>query len=364
MRFCHGVYRTSARRDPCPLPSITAQADHGVALEYQIQHANLSDANPWFTIPHLADDDYIRNAAELIRDTLEPGRVARIEYSNEVWNNLFAQAGHAREQGTAAFDSGNVFRDQLYWYSQRSVEMFDIFEDVFTEGGTRPEGMDRLVRVMSAQAANPWTGARVLKFEDAYANIDALAIAPYFGRLVRAGDEAEAWKNADWEGRLAMTEERLTVAKNNMTRYADLLNTIDDNGDTPYADIELFAYEGGQHFLGHPNTHNDPELTELFFELNRRPEMEAFYLNYLRHWAEIGGSDFMLFSSLSGFSRSGSWGLMEYEGQPLADTPKLRAALRFIEETRVIPEPGAATLATALGGTLLLRRRTRARMNA
>ena len=56
------------------LPTDATQASpKGVALELQVDHANATRTNPWFNIPHLADDDYVRQAATLIRDRLDDG---------------------------------------------------------------------------------------------------------------------------------------------------------------------------------------------------------------------------------------------------------------------------------------------------
>ncbi len=114
--------------------------------------------------------------------------------------------------------------------------MFDIFEEVFTAGGTNPAGMNRLVRVMGAQAANPWTAQQILNHGDAAAKTDALAIAPYFGDVPNVGPEAEAWKNATWPQRIGFVEESLQESFTWMDNYAALLQT------TPqYNGIELFA---------------------------------------------------------------------------------------------------------------------------
>ena len=337
-------------------PTDFTQAGRGVSLELQIEHANTTGTDPWFNLPHLADDAYFREAATLIRDRLDPGLTARIEYSNEVWNANFEQSDYATEQGRAENVPGR--RDnlaRLQWYSNRSVEMFDVFEDVFTDGGADPDGMDRLVRVMGAQAANPWVGRQVLDHKDAFRKVDALAIAPYFGDAVPAGPEAEAWKSYTLTERVAQVEAELQEAFGHMDAYAELLG-LDAEGSRPYGDVELFAYEGGQHFLGRPDTHRDDELTAVFAELNRMDEMENFYLRYLEHWEEVGGSDFMLFSSVSDFGRFGHWGLLETEDQLLADAPKLRGVLRYLESRAVVPEPASA-LALLAAGPLLLRRR-------
>ncbi|MEE4135730.1 MAG: hypothetical protein V2I32_06615, partial [Desulforhopalus sp.] len=63
----------------------------GVPVEYMVKLANEVGADPWFTIPHTADEDYIRNFAIYVRDNLDPGLKAKVEYSNETWNWAFQQ---------------------------------------------------------------------------------------------------------------------------------------------------------------------------------------------------------------------------------------------------------------------------------
>ena len=66
---------------------VTTDPSYGTAIEHMIELANLTDKDAWICIPHLADDDYVTQAARLIRDTLEPDRKVYIEYSNETWNS-------------------------------------------------------------------------------------------------------------------------------------------------------------------------------------------------------------------------------------------------------------------------------------
>ena len=304
---------------------ITQASDTGVAWEHQIQHANQNQTNPWFNIPHLATDNYIENLAILIRDNLDAGLSARIEFSNEVWNGQFTQAQYAIAQ------AGSEGIGHAQWYSKRSVEMFDIFENVFTNNGANPEAMDRLVRVMGTQAANDWIAGQILAYNDAYLKTDALAIAPYFGAVPTAGAEAAVWTSATWAERIAMVEDILELSKGLMDDHADLLNfTTDIEGNRIYSDIKLFAYEGGQHFVGANNTHSDAALTQLMQDISGLSEMRQWYFEYLSYWDQIGGQDFMLFESLSERSKFGSWGHLEYEGQPLSESPKLQGILDYL----------------------------------
>lgn len=48
---------------------------NGVAPEYLIELSNEIDTNPWFNMPHRADDDFVRNFATMVRDTLAAYRL-------------------------------------------------------------------------------------------------------------------------------------------------------------------------------------------------------------------------------------------------------------------------------------------------
>ena len=87
------------RWDERPRHDRYAQTEGGVALEFMVELANASGIPPWFTMPHLADDDYVRAFAEQVRSTLDPALGVHVEYSNEVWNGLFEQSLHAQKEG-------------------------------------------------------------------------------------------------------------------------------------------------------------------------------------------------------------------------------------------------------------------------
>ncbi|MFO0888793.1 MAG: hypothetical protein U0790_06555 [Isosphaeraceae bacterium] len=155
-----------------PLPDDATFTDKGVPLELLIDLANRLDIDPWFCIPHRADDDYVRNFATMAKQRLKPGLRVYVEYSNEVWNGQFAQNRHAAEQGRKLGFAEKPWEAAWKYTAHRSVAIFRIFEQVF--GGT-----ERLVRVLPSQAANAHVSEQVAGFQDAYKHADALAIAPY-----------------------------------------------------------------------------------------------------------------------------------------------------------------------------------------
>ncbi len=82
-----------------PTPEDATFSRKGVALEWMIDLCNRLQADAWFCIPHKADDDFVRCFAEMVRERLNPSLRVYVEYSNEVWNGLFAQHRYAAEQG-------------------------------------------------------------------------------------------------------------------------------------------------------------------------------------------------------------------------------------------------------------------------
>ena len=81
----------------------------GVPLEDMIELANTLGADPWFNIPHTASDDWITQFATLVKTTLRPDVTVYIEWSNEVWNSLFAQYAYSAAKGAALGKPACIF---------------------------------------------------------------------------------------------------------------------------------------------------------------------------------------------------------------------------------------------------------------
>ncbi len=95
--------------------------------------------------------------------------------------------------------------------------------------------------------------------------------------------------------------------------------------------MKLFAYEGGQHLVGHGGAENNQKLQDLLVAANRDPRMEKLYRQHLTNWFAAGGDLFMVFSSVGGPSKWGSWGILEFQNQPTEDAPKYRAVVDFVK---------------------------------
>jgi len=68
----------------------------GVAVEYMVDLCNELQADPWFCIPHTANDDWVRNFAILVRESLHNNARIYVEFSNETWNVQFRAGQWAR----------------------------------------------------------------------------------------------------------------------------------------------------------------------------------------------------------------------------------------------------------------------------
>lgn len=296
----------------------TQAADSGVAWEWVIALANATGIDPWICVPHRASDDYVRKLAALFAQDLDRKLKLHVEYSNEVWNGQFDQHHYAQRQGTSLKLSDNAFEAALRFHSQRSVAIFAIFEEVFGGG-------ERLHRTLAAQSGNPWTTEVILGWRDAWKHADSVAIAPYFG-----GGFGEA-----------QTQE--TVA---MMTPAQIVEGLDEQIDRlrvaidahrAHADrhqLELVAYEGGQHLAGYFGAENNDKLTALFKTVNRSPEMGRLYEKYLRLWQARGGGLLVAFNSTMVDSKWGCWGALQYYDDDPAQAPKYDALRRHLQAAR------------------------------
>lgn len=130
----------------------------GVPVELMVDLCNETKSNPWFCLPHKADDEYVRNFARYVKDHLDPALKIYLEYSNEIWNNApaFQQTKWAREKGLAmGIPEGQD--PAAAWYAKRSLEIWNIWEEVFG-------GRERHVRVLAAFASVPRNAEMKLQY--------------------------------------------------------------------------------------------------------------------------------------------------------------------------------------------------------
>ncbi|MDO9418029.1 hypothetical protein [Pararhizobium sp.] len=273
----------------------------GASIEDMIDVANRTEADPWFLIPYKADDQYIREFARLVHDKLDPDRTVYVELGNEVWNDMFDASQQAQREGLMMkLGNGDPTRAKMIRYAQKVRTAMKIWTGVYAD---RPE---RLVRVAASQHA--WSDLANIILDDADTAqwVDALATAPYiwFDLNGLGGSDVDrifAGMPAAIERTMKFVDENRAIAAKHKKRF--------------------IAYEGGQHLV-------TSDLT-LARAIQRDPRMADVYERYLAEWDKRARSTLTLYASTAPIDQYGSWGLVEYAGQPLDQAPKLRAVKQF-----------------------------------
>ena len=306
-----------------PKPQDATFSAKGVAPEVMIDLCNRLQTDAWFCMPHLADDEYVRRFAEMVKQKLAPGRKVYVEYSNEVWNNMFPQTRYSWEKAKELGIGPNErpWEGGGMYYARRSVEIFKIWEDAFG-------GRDRLVRVLAWQSGNTWWMERIiLPYQGAYKHADALAIAPYIGMNVpRQGKELTADMVAGWTVDRVLDRLEQESLPKSIGAIRATKEVADRHG------LMLLAYEGGQHMVGVAGGENNETMARLFQAANAHPRMGKIYGKYFDAWEQSGGDLFCYFSSVGRWSKWGSWGIMQYFDDDPAESPKFMAAMRWAKK--------------------------------
>jgi hypothetical protein len=289
----------------------------GVPIEAAVQLANAVSADAWLNVPHMADNNYVTQMANLVHSRLGSNQKVYLEYSNETWNGVFSQTSWIQAQGKAEWPNAAVTPFQLNrdWFGQRVAQICDIWKSAW--------GADagRVVCVLAAQAANPYTASESLACPlwtagapCAGHGIGAVAIAPYFG-----GPVPSAWTTQS-DGGLSSLFTSLTSQNDPSIPAGGWLNQV-SGWEAAYPPVlalyklPMIAYEGGQTFQGFPNGVNpdgsNTPLTNLYIAANRDTRMGTAYTNYLQQWKANHGELFMNFSDMGLYSQYGEWGALE-----------------------------------------------------
>ncbi|MEP7146656.1 MAG: hypothetical protein ABI792_06570 [bacterium] len=120
----------------------------GVPYEEMARVCNYLNSDMWINIPHKADNNYITQMADLIRNNLNPNLKIYVEYSNELWNPTFEQTTYLNSIG-----------NQNVPWPERIVPFIQNALDIWT---TRFTGqLNRIVRVVGMHSISPDVSERI-----------------------------------------------------------------------------------------------------------------------------------------------------------------------------------------------------------
>lgn len=271
---------------------------YGVAFEWQIDLCNRIGADMWVNIPVAADNNFIDQLADLIKNQLNAGLKVYVEYGNEDWNTGFCTwvwcYQKALELGLQNVDVGFYCEPWRKYTVYASVRAFQRFETKFGANSSR------LVKVIGGQLGYHWGGydynhmalgdfaaLNNTTINSANTTINAWAIAPYMG-----GQSVTEMRNE-----LAETFQSVQWAKNSLN-------------NTPYS---LLCYEGGS------DNYPDNSLT-----ITRNAEQQQLYVDFLTGLAPHVNGVFNQYCFYGG-----CWGLKVDAGESPSINPKWRGWLDY-----------------------------------
>lgn len=309
----------------------------GVPLEVMVELANQTGADPWFTIPHGANDAYVREFATYLTEKLDPDLIAYVEYSNEVWNGIFKQATYMDLMGAELYpdaqDPGTAY------YAHRSVEVAQIFTEVFGE-----DADSRLNNVIATKQTAPKYSDLILSQKIVVNGVEmtagssglfeSLAPSTYFhlpnGIDIAAETLGITDPYAEGINLADFSEEQLAIAYREMADQAvSIINTslaqrLADQGTVAREHgLDLISYEGGSHIVPHGKEKNAEWYTDFLNEFNYSDYVIEGYEAVSRAFKAAGGQLDVLFNDVARVTDFGSFGHYRYIGDNNARTSYL-----------------------------------------
>ncbi|MCF8308908.1 MAG: T9SS type A sorting domain-containing protein [Bacteroidales bacterium] len=300
---------------------------NGIAIEYAIRLCNTLQTDAWFCVPHRADDNYITNFAEMVRDSLDGNLNVYVEYSNEVWNWIFDQSHYVLENAPGhnnayVSDSLASINPEPADHPEKDAYMMQRTFRLWSEVFTGPDA-NRLIRVGTGQHAWVDNSRRILKFlfktdQDgnpvsggAYETssgegCDVFSVAGYFNFTE---EHHEAWLEMDPD---SVTPEMIIDSAAAVYDETAGMNTEQTAEYTNAWDVGYTVYEGGQHMQ--PWNQQDWPYNQAVWDAQIHPDMYDLYMNnFEKHTEEkVDCQLFMAFSYVSEReSVYGSWGHLE-----------------------------------------------------
>jgi hypothetical protein len=341
---------TQSKWQDRPLPEHRTWRNKGGApIEIMLQLSNMLNTDPWLSIPHLADENYMFQFAKLVEKNLDPTLTLYIEHSNEVWNFGFKQTRYANKTGRTRWgEIGNAF---MQWHGMRTAQVCDAFKLKAFAGQT-----DRVKCVLGVHTGWHGLAKGALECPEWVAEgnkachehgIDYLAITSYFngglnGPNRKKQDPAHEPTLRNWlkekDGGLNKAFAQLSNGNQlrKLERYKDFHGAakgVREQLDywAPYAkkyDMGVLAYEGGQHITTNGLAlSKDKEFANFHISINRDPRMQPIYTEVMQAWKDGGGELHMHFTDVGSPSKYGSWGALEHLNQ--GDSPRWRAISDF-----------------------------------
>ncbi|MBK6622434.1 MAG: hypothetical protein IPG32_16750 [Saprospirales bacterium] len=270
----------------------------GACWEHVIDLANRTQTDAWINVPISASTDYVIQLATMLKNGLDPDLNIYVENSNEVWNTApgFEQSQYNQAQATA------LGIDQHQNHARRTVELAQIFEDVFGSGS-----LNNRIRVVlcSHQPMLKWWVEPMLQYVNATFGppsdfIYAIGSQTYFSGGHEAGESVDKILDDCHESIIGQIDE--TGGVNEAGRIQWIEKAMDWNLPGGYV-----SYEGGPDHGG-GSTEN---IANRILAERSEGMCEEMRFNLDDAFLQVGATLAMQFTLTSGYNRYGCWGLTD-----------------------------------------------------
>jgi cysteine-rich repeat protein len=317
--------------DRRPFWFYTQSAGKGISPEYLIAIANKAGLHPWYTVPHEAEDDYVRELARLTAATLDPRLKVYVEHSNELWNSAFPQNSYTISKANSLDLGGDSKEASAYYHAKRSAEIHEIFNDEV--------GEDRVIAYLGVWDNNykDVLGAyytNVQGFESQASSdagslnneqlvnpngikADAVGNAPYFGRGIDSG-----YSCSGGSANSILNELEGDVSSGRINGIRSAANSYG---------LKYSTYEGGIS-LESTDCALDDTLTQEMIKAGKDSRMKTIYLDYLDTIYSAGLDMLTQYGYVRRPNQFGQWNVLEYQDQPTIDAPKYQAFEEYVNE--------------------------------
>lgn len=306
--------------------NFTKMFSGSVAYEYMIQLCNQLQIDMWICIPHRANDHYISQLAQMVRNDLDPSLRVYLEYSNELWNWRFVQAQWMLRSPLAGAlveaNGGYPWKDSDRTEGKDHPERIGaLFRRAFAIWENEWSGqLERLVRVCAVQAGWADASKRTIKWCMTKGGADVVSPAAYIG------PDKEIYRRWAAAGATLTAEEvlndlfSLLQKKRAGGSLREVISFAQEN-NLPYV-----AYEGGQHIQ--PENQGEPPYSPALAAAQTHPRMYDLYVELFRLHRDLDCRMFVHFSSVGQQgTRWGSWGAKANYIASDTTSPKFQALL-------------------------------------
>ena len=327
----------------------------GAAWEFAVLLANQTGKDLWISVPAEADNDYITKLAQLIRygsDGTNPytsaqaspvwpglasGRKLYVEYSNELWNTIFAQtdANHAAAKAEVAAGSSPLNFDgetnEWNWgwrrVAARTVDISKAFRSVWGDAAMMTQVRPVLMSQLGYTDGPLYQAMHMMV--DYYANPNRVGTAARLPNHYVYGVGGSAYYSPS---------DKSSVSGIFATLGNGFASQLQKDADWALAfGLKRIAYEGGPGMDRTSNTAQDANQSAAWADAR----MTQAVITQHTTWDRNAG-DLLVYFSLTGDFQ---WGFMEDVLTPVS--PKTQAIAAIAAAT-----PAVSTYGTAMPGSI------------